>query len=387
MHLHFFKTISGFLQNHLHGTQQQNMPKILFVAPHRPDRSPSQRYRIEQFLEYWSSNGYGNEYAWLINARDDAYFYAPGNWIAKGQIFIKAWLKRRYHLTQAHNFDIVFVQREAFMTGSTRFERGFKKAGAALIFDFDDAIWHMDVSKGNRRLKWLKNPGKTASLIAMSDLVIAGNEYLAEYARHHNPNVVVIPTVIDTDIYLPKPNHTSDKIIIGWTGSHTTIVHFQQALPVLQQLQKKYGNRIGFRVISDHVFTDPILDVEGITWNSATEAEDLAAIHIGIMPMPDNEWSRGKCGFKGLQYMGLAKPVVLSAVGVNVEIISDGENGFLASTSDEWLSKLSRLIDDAELRAKMGAAARKTVETRYSVKAWRDTYLNLFNKLITDKKN
>ena len=112
------------------------MSKILFVAPHRPDRSPSQRYRIEQFLAYWSSKGYTHEYAWLINALDDAYFYAPGNFIAKGLIFIKSWLKRQYHLRQAHKFDIVFVQREAFMTGSTRFERGFKKTGARLIFTF-----------------------------------------------------------------------------------------------------------------------------------------------------------------------------------------------------------------------------------------------------------
>ncbi len=361
------------------------MPKILFVAPHRPDRSPSQRYRIEQFLEYWTSKGYTYEYAWLINARDDAYFYAPGNWIAKGLIFIKSWLKRSYQLNQAHDFDIVFVQREAFMTGSMRFERGFKKAGARLIFDFDDAIWHMDVSAGNRRLKWLKNPGKTASLIAMSDLVIAGNEYLAEYARHHNPNVVVIPTVIDTNLYIPSRQLPSEKIIIGWTGSHTTIVHFQQALPVLKQLQKKYGSKIGFRVISDHVFRDPELDVEGIIWNSTTEVEDLASIHIGIMPMPDNEWSRGKCGFKGLQYMGLSKPVVLSTVGVNTEIIRDGENGFLATTPEEWMNRLSLLIEDDVLRKKMGDAARRTVEELYSVKAWRDTYIELFNKLINDK--
>lgn len=363
------------------------MPSILFIAPHRPDRSPSQRYRIEQFLSYWSSKGYTYTYAWLINARDDAYFYAPGNWIAKGLIFFKSWIKRQYHLTQAHKYDIVFVQREAFMTGSTLFERGFKKAGAKLIFDFDDAIWHMDVSAGNRKLKWLKNPGKTASLIAMSDLVIAGNSYLAEYARHHNPNVVVIPTVIDTDLYVPVPEKDSEKIIIGWTGSHTTIVHFIQALPVLHKLQKKYGKRIGFRVISDHVFSEPGLDVEGIIWSSATEAKDLEAIHIGIMPMPDNEWSRGKCGFKGLQYMGLGKPVVLTAVGVNTEIVQDGVNGFLAITDDEWLEKLSMLIEDAALRLRIGTAARKKVVEEYSLTAWKDNYLELYKNLLTDKKN
>ncbi len=359
--------------------------RILFAAAHRPDRSPSQRYRFEQFVPYWKEHGCSFEYAWLIDADDDASFYAPGNYFSKARIFLKSWMRRRHHVRQAAHTDIVIVQREALMTGSTRFERGFKSSGAKFIFDFDDAIWRLDVSKGNRHLRWLKKPGKTADLIAMADLVIAGNDYLAEYARHHNDNVVVVPTVIDTDRYVPidAPRSTTDNtVIIGWTGSLTSVVHLEQALPMLRELQKKYGERLRFRIISDRVFADPQLNVESVIWNAENEVDQLHDIDIGIMPMPDDEWSRGKCGFKGLQYMGMGKAVVLAAVGANTSIVQDGVNGFLAHNPNEWIEKLSRLIDDAELRTRLGCAARTTVEERYSVKAWRDRYLQLFNELV-----
>lgn len=359
------------------------MPRMLFVAAHRPGRSPSQRYRFEQFMPFWAAHGWQVEYAHLIDAGDDAHFYAPGNLLNKGRIFVKSWLRRRHHVRMAHHFDIVFVQREAFMTGSTRFERGFKASRAKLVYDFDDAIWHMDVSRGNRHLRWLKNPGKTADLIAMADMVIAGNEYLAEYAHHHNDNVVVIPTVIDTEAYRPVDRDAGDgPVTIGWTGSLTSIVHLERALPMLRRLQRAHGDRLRFRVISDRVFSDPGLDVDGVIWNAAEEAAQLGAIDIGIMPLPDDEWSRGKCGFKGLQYMGMGKAVVLDRVGVNPSIVQDGVNGFLASGDAEWERKLSALIADADLRRRMGTEARRTVEQRYSVNAWRERYLQLFNGLL-----
>jgi glycosyltransferase involved in cell wall biosynthesis len=361
------------------------MPRMLFAAAHRPGRSPSQRYRFEQFMPYWQQQGWSYEYAHLIDAHDDARFYAPGDIMSKGKIFVKSWLRRRHHVRIAHHFDIVFVQREAFMTGSTRFERGFKRSGAKLVFDFDDAIWHMDVSRGNRHLRWLKNPGKTADLIAMADLVIAGNDYLAEYAHHHNDKVVVIPTVIDTDAYRNQEQRQAQEqqtVTIGWTGSLTSVVHLEPALPLLRRLQREHGDRLRFRVISDKAFTDPELKVDGVIWNAQEEARQLDAIDIGIMPLPDDEWSRGKCGFKGLQYMGMGKAVVLSRVGVNTSIVQDGVNGFLASTEAEWMEKLSRLIADADLRRRLGAEARRTVQERYSVAVWRDRYLELFNELI-----
>ncbi|MBK6882115.1 MAG: glycosyltransferase family 4 protein [Flavobacteriales bacterium] len=363
------------------------MPRILFVAAHRPDRSPSQRYRFEQFAPYWEQHGFTHHYAWLIDAEDDKKFYSPGNLMAKPPIFLKSWRRRREHVRMAKDFDLIIVQREAFMTGSTRFERALKASGVPFIFDFDDAIWNMDVSDGNKRLRWLKDPAKTTRIIAMADLIIGGNEYLADHARRYNTWVEVIPTVIDTERYVPVKSEKAGPIIIGWTGSHTSMTHLVQVLPMLRAVQAQWGDRVRFRIISDRQLVDPGLDIENIPWNSATEAEDLAAIDIGIMPMPDDKWSRGKCGFKGLQCMALGKAVVLSRVGVNRTIVQDGVNGLLADGQEEWIMKLGQLIGDADLRERSGKAARTTVEQHYSVHAWRDRYLDLFHTLIARKRN
>ncbi len=356
---------------------------VLFIAAHRPDRSPSQRYRFEQFAPYWAEHGVHVEYAWIIDEDDDKVFYSPGKILAKARIFKKSLKLRAEHVRRAKDFDLVVLQREALMTGSIRYERAFANSGVPLIYDFDDAIWHMDVSEANRKLKWLKDPSKVPKIIALANHVIAGNEFLADYARRFNTQVEVIPTVIDTDRYAPRPTapRANGKVVIGWTGSLTSVAHLQLAFPMLRELQDKLSDKLIFRVISDRDLEAPGLNVENVRWNAATEADDLAAIDIGIMPLPDNEWSRGKCGFKGLQYMGMGKAVVLSRVGVNSTIVQDGVNGFLASSDAEWKEKLSKLIADADLRQRLGQAARKTVEEKYSVIAWRDRYLALFNEL------
>lgn len=367
---------------HLRATMRSPL-RILFVAAHRPGRSPSQRYRFEQFAPYWAEHGVQVDYAWIIDAEDDKVFYSPGRILAKARIFKKSLKLRAEQVRRARDFDVVVLQREALMTGSIRFERAFANSGVPMVYDFDDAIWHMDVSEANRKLKWLKDPGKVPKIIALARHVIAGNEYLADYARKFNKRVEVIPTVIDTERYVPQAGspRPDGKVVIGWTGSLTSVAHLQLALPMLRELWAEHGDRVIFRVISDRPLEAPGLPVENVRWNAATEAEDLAAIDVGIMPLPDNEWSRGKCGFKGLQYMGMGKAVVLSRVGVNSTIVQDGKNGFLASTDEEWKEKLSKLIADADLRRRLGLAARRTVEEKYSVIAWRDRYLALFNEL------
>ncbi len=361
------------------------MHRILFVAAHRPGRSPSQRYRFEQYEPYWEQHGWSARTAWLIGERDDPHFYAPGNWGRKALIFAKSIRRRSRHARVADRYDLIFVQREAFMTGSTRFERWMKRSGVPFIFDFDDAIWHMDVSAGNKRLRWLKNPAKTDALIAMADAIIAGNDYLARYASRNNQHVVVIPTTIDTDAYPVVPVRRTGVVHIVWTGSPTTIRHLVTALPALRRLKRTYGHKLRFTVIGDISFHDPELGVSGQPWRRETEAADLAVGDIGIMPLPDDEWARGKCGLKGLQYMALGLPTVMSPVGVNTEIIQHGSNGFLARTEDEWVDQLTRLIEDADLRARIGTQARRTVEERYSVKVWRDHYLQLFNSLLKEQ--
>ncbi len=357
--------------------------RILFVAAHRPDRSPSQRFRFEQYLGFLKENGFGYDFSWLISENDDKKFYSPGNIRTKLFILIKSYWKRWKDVWRSSEYDIIFVQREAFMTGSTFFERRFKRSGAKLVFDFDDAIWNLDVSEGNRRFGWLKNPGKTAELIAMSDLVIAGNQYLSDYARRHNKNIVIVPTTIDMDEYSVQARSESQgKICIGWSGSITTIKHFGFALPFLRKLKSKYGDRIEIKVIGDGSYVNEELDIRGLVWKKDDEINELSSFDIGIMPLPDDEWAKGKCGLKGLQYMALGIPTIMSPVGVNAEIIRDGDNGMLATTTEEWVEKLEMLINSPDLRKGMGARARATVEMDFSVRCWKPVYLRLFDQLI-----
>lgn len=326
--------------------------------------------------------------SWIIDEEDDAIFYQHGAIWPKARIYLKSYKRRRSQVDLAAEHDLVFLQRETFMTRGTRFERMLAETGVPMIYDFDDAIWMMNVSEGNRRLRWLKDPKKIERILPLAKLVIAGNDFLAEYAERFSSRVHVIPTVIDTDQYQAEPEQgrIDGPLVIGWTGSRTTIPHLQAAVPMLKALSERSKVPFILRVICDVPFQGGGLQVENRTWSSATEVEDLKGIHIGIMPMEENEWSRGKCGFKGLQYMGLAKPVVLQDHGVSRTIVQHERNGMLASTPEQWIHSLSHLLNDADLRRDLGSAARTTVEEQYSVRAWRDRYLQLFNELISEQQ-
>lgn len=356
------------------------MPSILFVCLHRPGRSPSQRFRFEQYIDYLEQNGFKCKISYLLNEADDKIFYSKGNIIRKSIIIIKSLIKRTFEIL-IKQADIVFVQRECIMIGTAFFERMFSKK-SKLVYDFDDSLWIKSVSPGNQAFSFLKNSGKIKNIVSSADLVIAGNEYLAEFALRYNSNVIIIPTTVDTSIYKVKEKKIPEKICIGWSGSFSTIEHFEHSLPVLEKIKKKYNGMIWFKVIGDENYKNENLGIQGIPWERKNEVNKLQEIDIGIMPLAENEWTKGKCGLKGLLYMSLGIPSVLSAVGVNKEIIQDGINGFLAQTEDEWVEKLSRLIESAELRKAIGLKGVQTVFFKYSVISNREIYLNSLRSLL-----
>jgi glycosyltransferase involved in cell wall biosynthesis len=358
--------------------------RLLCLVHHRLDRSPGQRFRIEQFLSALQNNGWEIQYSNILNEKDDAVFYASGHYFGKFRIMIKSFFHRLRDMKQAKKADAVFIYREAFMLGTTYFEKRLSKMKVPLVFDFDDSIWLNDTSAGNQNLSWLKKPQKTAEICRYADYVLVGNEYLAEYARQFNENVRIFPTVIDTDYHYPtKEKKQSSKICIGWTGTQPTLKHFETIIPVLKQLNTKYPGKLCFRVVVNFPYQTGEIPLEVIQWDKATEIETLQHFDIGIMPLPDNQWTKGKCGFKGLQYMALDIPTIMSPVGVNSEIISDGENGFLAKNDAEWIDKISQLIESEALRNKMGAEGRKTVLEKYSKNAWKAEYVKFFQSLLT----
>ncbi len=360
--------------------------KILFLAIHRPNRSPSQRYRIECYADYWRQEGYELFQRYIIDSNDDRVLYAQGNLLPKSWVLLKTVVKRLAHVLTAHRYDFIIIQREAFLLGTTLFEHLTRYCSSAkIIFDFDDAIWLPNVSEGNKRWAFLKNPGKTASLIKMADAVVAGNRYLAEYALPFNAKTILIPSAIDLRLYPARqqPTHVAtDAVCIGWSGSSTTVQHFETALPALQIIHQKYGPKVRFALIGDASYQHPDLPVSATNWQPETEASDIAGFDIGIMPLPHNEWVKGKCAMKGLQYMAAGVPAVLERVGANMDVITDGHNGLLAGTTEEWVEKLSLLIEHPDVRLRLGSTGRQTVEQSYSVQVLYKHWLDLFGELL-----
>ena len=361
------------------------MKKVLFIASHRKDRAPGQRFRFEQYFEFLNANGYECELSYFLGEYEDRILYSKGKFFQKLSIVLKAAWIRWKNVRKRNQYSIIFIFREAFMTGSLFFEKKFRDSNAKLIFDFDDAIWHLDISKANRRFSFLKNPSKTGQIIKLCDMVFAGNSYLANYSKNFCERVVIIPTTIDTDEYIRIRKPETDTVTIGWSGSITTIKHFEFALPFLREIKKRYGDKIRIKVIGDASYRNSEFGITGIGWTKQDEIKELSDIDIGIMPLHDDEWAKGKCGLKGLQYMALEIPTIMSPVGVNTEIITDGINGFLASTTDEWVDKIGKLVDSKSLRTQMGTKARERVLQNYSVHAWQKEYLRYFDELTSHK--
>ena len=353
------------------------MTAYLFV-PYPLDHAPSQRFRFEQYLAQLEAAGIRCRVSPLMSPAMYRIMYQRGHFFLKAAYCAKALFVRLADVWRARGCDICYVHREAFPIGPPFVERLLAWLGKPIIFDFDDAIYLPNASAANRFVEPYKNSGKTAAIVRLSDTVVAGNPYLATYAAHHNERVAIIPTTIDTVRYKPlaRERGPRDRVCIGWSGSRTTIAHLRLLTGVLRALHERFSIRI--KVIGDRTFAIPGVPVEAQDWDPADELKSLSDIDIGLMPLPDEEWAKGKCGLKALQYMALGIPAVCSPVGVNTQIIQDGVNGYLASTDAEWIDRLSRLIQEESLRQRLGQAARETVEARYSVAANAPRYIAVF---------
>jgi len=356
--------------------------KVLFIANHRLGRSPGQRFRFEQYLDFLKQNGYEWTLSNIISEEDDNMLYQKGNYFKKAKLARKAWKRRMNDVNRADEYDIVFIFREALLTGSSKFEKAFAKSKAKVIFDFDDAIWLPNVSQGNKSLQKLKKPQKTNDILKHVDMVFAGNEYLADYAKKYVTNVKVIPTTIDTEYHKNDISASKDRICIGWTGTQTTMKYLYLVEDALRKLKSEYGDKLCIKIISDTPWEVKDLEIINVAWQRSDEIDQLQEIDIGLMPLLDDEWSKGKCGFKALQYMAMQAVPVVSPVGVNKEIVHDTINGFWADNSEDWYRKLSLLIEDQALRLKMGEKARQSVKETYSVEANKGLYLKYFNELL-----
>lgn len=314
---------------------------------------------------FWSKE------AWSI-------LYEEKNTYKKATEFIVGVLRRFLLFSKIHQFELIFIHREALPVGPPIVEFILAKVfDKKIIYDFDDAIWLQNTSRQNRIVSWIKYHEKVKSICKWSWKVSCGNSFLADYARKFNSSTYINPTTIDTSYHLSKgSNFENRKLVIGWTGTHSTNTYFELIAPVLADLEKIHN--IEVLVISDQIPDVELDNFSFIKWEKEREMQQLDKIDIGIMPLKNTNWEQGKCGFKALQYMAMGKPAVVSKVGANIDIIDHGVDGYLYSNNLELKKFLSDLISSESLRVEIGRNARKKVLEKYSVQSNARDFLTFF---------
>ncbi len=312
--------------------------RILFLTQY-DERGASSRCRVYQYLPHLARHG------------------IEGEIIPRLPSVAEMWRR-------AGAADVVFLQKRVpSLTRLLALRRAHR-----LWFDFDDAIWLRRAADGTVRPAAARKRLRLAATLRLSHGVIAGNDYLAAYARRWNRNVALLPTPIDLDYYTPhsasRPPPSAPQL--GWVGHPDNLGYLRPLEPVFAALCRRFPG-LALRVVCSEPYESGSIPVENVLWSLAEEVANLRALDIGLMPLEEDPWTRGKCGYKALQYMAAGVPVVCSPVGMNTEIVTDGENGLLAAGPADWERQIARLIAAPELRHRLGAAGRRSVEEHYSL--------------------
>lgn len=223
-------------------------------------------------------------------------------------------------------------------------------------------------------------------MLRASDAVIAGNEYLKTEALQYNPNVEIIPSPIDIERYTPKSYESREEgVILGWIGDHGSIHYLEKMRPVFEALARKHGH-VRLKIVCDTFFDCDRMEVIKKRWSSDDEVRDLQSFDIGLMPLMDDPWSWGKCGLKIVQYQGVGVPVVCTPVGINRDLVKDGETGLWAKNEREWIEKLSILIEDADLRRDMGLKGKERVRREFSLQECEKRMWRVLENVASSRK-
>jgi glycosyltransferase involved in cell wall biosynthesis len=313
----------------------------------------------------------------LVGALEAAGWTVQLEKFSSGRYGVRTW-ERRALLRRSH----VVVLHQIKLAGAEA--RLFAALAARRIFDFDDAIY---VHKP-RRLgepaddSWWRRR-KFAATCRRVDVVAAGNDVLAAAAAPYARRIVTLPTALDASRYQPTTATQADPPTIAWIGNPENLAYLEILRPALARLSLRHPT-LRLRVICSRFPQWPEVRIEPVLWSPAAEVAALAGSHIGVMPLADEEWARGKCAFKLLQYMAASLPCVASPVGANTEAVIEGATGYHARNDAEWESALERLISSADLRARLGAAGRAHVASHYSMQNYQARYVSLFESLASE---
>lgn len=336
----------------------------LFIFTKYTRAGASSRYRSFQYLPALEAAGLRFTVSSLFDNAYLAYKYAHGR--ARISDVLRSFARRLWAVLTVPRATVVVVEYELLPWFPALLERWLAWRGCRLVVDYDDALFHQYDAHPNPWVRRLLGR-KIATVVRLAHTVVAGNAYLASYAhRAGAPRVEVIPTVIDLARYPVKDAAGAPEVFnIGWIGSPSTVHYLSDIAPALAEVCQSGHARV--RLIGSGPIDLPGVPLEVIPWHEETEVDEIRKFHVGIMPLPDEPWARGKCGFKLIQYMGCGLPVVASPVGVNADIVEYGVNGFLATTLQEWVGALTTLLTDPAMRERMGQAGRCKVEEHYSL--------------------
>ena len=327
------------------------------------DLAASTRQRFLQAVPYLAQQGIALEIAPLF---DNAYLALLFNKGKRHKLkMVMAYLQRAKALLRCRDYDFIFVQYELFPYLPGWFEKALRRTAKPVFYDMDDAIFHQYDNHPRPIIRKLLG-NKLVPLLQHSDIAFCGNAYLQTYVAQYCARTEIIPTTVDTTIFIPPEHKIVNKPpVLGWIGSPST---WDYCLPLLDMISQLADTlQLSALIIGAGHKAQPRTNFEFADWVEQNEVMDIQRMDIGIMPIPDEPWARGKCGYKLIQYMACGIPVIASPVGVNTDIVQHGVNGFLASTPSEWRDAIEQLLRDPALRQRMGEAGRKTVEERYSI--------------------
>jgi glycosyltransferase involved in cell wall biosynthesis len=341
----------------------------------------STRQRLLQYIPALEAAGFRVEFEPLLG-NDYVRSLVDGGGFSRLDV-ARSYFKRMRALLSGPGADIVWIYAELFPYLPGWIERLALSRSRTIVYDFDDAFFHTYGASSNPLVRGLLGR-KFEPLLQRAAACSCGNAYLLDYATRFCRRSIILPTVVDTDLYKPRTSQTEPNgpLVIGWIGSPSTWGYLLPILPLLAELSRERGVRV--RVVGAGAQAEkerfPGLDL--VEWAESREVADVQAMDIGIMPVPDDFWAKGKSGYKLIQYMACGIPVVASPVGVNRDIVAHGTSGFQATSLSEWRASMIELIEDADLRARMGSAGRKRAEEEYSLTVQAPRLISLLKSVV-----
>jgi L-malate glycosyltransferase len=357
--------------------------RILVICPYPFNVAAGQRLKYEQYISDWEQNGYAVTISPFMKMPMWDIVHKKGFFLRKIFYTIEGYCIRIKDFFRLRKFDLIYIHMYVTPIGTSFFERIYRAMASEIIFDLEDNRFLGANNEKFNLAQLFRSTEKTKYLVQRSDHVITSSPALNDFCLGYNAQkqCTYISSSIDTDKFTPNNSYSNNKkIVIGWTGTFSSRQYLDLLRPVFIKLKEKRDFKLV--VIGNFDYSFPEMDIEVIQWSLQTEVDDMQKIDIGVYPLPMDEWSMGKSGLKAIQYMSFGLPCVSTNISTVKQFINNDENGFLVSSDDEWVQTLIKLIDDADLRRRIGVNARKTALQKFSRDVIKKEYLAVLNSVF-----